>query len=93
MEKKRNAALNSQIKYYEDQVKDSRDRYEKVSTGITDRITKSQASTNVLKKKTAAALQEVAFLKSQITTMEKDRESLSNLVEKRGKIIADLQGI
>ncbi|NQY92638.1 MAG: response regulator [Campylobacteraceae bacterium] len=93
MEKKRNAALNSQIKYYEDQVKDSRDRYEKVSTGITDRITKSQASTNSLKKKTAAALQEVAFLKSQIVTMEKDRESLNHLVEKRGKIIADLQGI
>jgi len=92
MEKKRTATLNSQVKYYEDQVKDSKDRYEKVSTGITERLHKSQATSHDLKKKAAAALQEVAYLKSQLSTMENERDSLNHLLEKRGKIIADLQG-
>jgi len=91
MEKKRTAGLNSQIKYYEDQVKDSKDRYEKVSTGITERLHKSQAATHDLKKKAAGALQEVAFLKSQLTAMEKERDGLNTLLEKRGKLIEDLQ--
>ena len=91
MEKKRTATLNSQIKYYEDQVKDSKDRYEKVSTGITERLHKSQATTHELKKKASAALQEVAYLKSQMSAMENERDGLNHLLEKRGRLIEDLQ--
>jgi len=93
MEKKRTSALNSQVKYYENQVKDSKDRYEKVSTGITERLHKSQASSHELKKKAAAALQEVAYLKTQLTAMEKERDGLNHLLDKRGKLIEDLQNI
>jgi len=91
MEKKRTAALNSQVKYYEEQVKDSKNRYEKVSTGITERMFKSQTASNDLKKKTRTALQEIEFLKSQIVTLEKSNTSLNELAKKRAETIKDFE--
>jgi len=93
MEKKRTAGLNSQIKYYEEQVKQGKDRYEKVSTEITDRIYRAESATNQVKRKNITALQEVEFLKSELTTVEKQREKLNDLVEKHIVTISNLEEV
>ena len=91
LEKQRTATLKSQIKYHEEQVKDSKERYEKVSTGITEQIYKTQASTNTMKKKVQTAFKEVDFLKAQLTTVQKDNDNLKEMCTKHKKMIEDFQ--
>ncbi|NQY94814.1 MAG: response regulator [Campylobacteraceae bacterium] len=93
MEKKRTAGLNSQIKYYEEQVKQGKNRYEKVSTEITERIYRAESATNQVKRKNITALQEVEFLKGELTTVEKQREKLDSLVEKHAQTISNLEEV
>ncbi len=93
MEKKRTAGLNSQIKYYEEQVRVGKDRYEKVSTEITDRIYRAESATNQVKRKNITALQEVEFLKGELSTVEKQREKLNTLVEKHIVTISNLEEV
>ena len=49
-------------------------------------MNKTQASSDGLRQKTKKALKQVEFLSVQLTTAEKERDSLNELVEKRGKI-------
>ena len=85
--------LNSQIKYYEEQVRQGKDRYEKVSTEITERIYRAESVTNKVKRKNISSRQEVEFLKSELTTTEKQKEKLDNLVEKQIKTISNLEDV
>ena len=93
MEKKRSSALNQQIKYYEKQVKDGKNRYEKVSTEITERIYRAESATNKVKRKNITILQEVEFLKTELITTEKQRDKLSELVDKQIKTIENLEEV
>jgi len=93
MEIERNVKLNSQIKYYEGQVKDSKQRYEKVSDEITDRIFKAESSTSEIKRKNKSAMQQIEFLKSELTTTEKHRDKLNELVDKQIKTITNLEEV
>lgn len=93
MERKRSAALNGQIKYYEGQVKDSKARYEKVSTEITERIYKAETETSKVKSKNMNTVKDMEFLKSELVTSEKQREKLNDFIEKHIKTIADLEQV
>jgi len=93
MEKKRSATLNQQIKYYEKQVRDGKNRYEKVSTEITERIYRAESATNKVKRKNITTLQEVEFLKAELITTEKQRDKFSELVDKQSKTIENLEEV
>jgi PAS domain S-box-containing protein len=92
-EKKRSATLNNQIKFYEEQDRKNKNRYEKVSTEITERIYKAESATNNVKQKNKVALQEVDFFKSELATTQKQRDKLNNLVEKQIKTIDNLEQV
>jgi len=93
MEKKRSAALNNQIKYYEAQVKKSGERYEKVSNEITERIYKAETETDKVKRKNIMSLKESESLKSELIYSEKEKERLNNLVEKQKDSIKNLEEV
>ena len=93
MEKKRSSALNSQIKYYEEQVKKGGERYEKVSNEITQRIYNAETETSKVKSKSLTALKEVEFLRAELATSEKHKDKMNNLIEKQILTIADYEQV
>lgn len=93
MEKKRTLGLNSQIRFYEEEVKATKERYENISTEVTDRIYKAETATEKMKRKNITSQQDVEFLRGELTTTQKHRDKLNNLVEKQIGTIADLEEV
>lgn len=93
MEKERSAKLTAQVKFYEKQVKDGKERLEQVSTEITERIFKAQSITSDVKKRNISAQQEIDFIKGELATVTKQKEKLSALTDKQLKLINNLEEV